>query len=236
MILTQNHSDSVKLVLNVMAGLDDALGNRSKLDSSMTSLENLCGFSGESFRHFMNNMGSSRGLNYLEVGSYCGSTLFSLLYGNLDAVTKAYAIDNWSQFNEIGNPKEAFFKNKENFFPKGIPQLEVFEHDCFNFDLSNIKEKINFYFYDGPHDEEDHYNAYMYYDPVLADEFVTVIDDWNSGAVKRGTIRAFNDLEYEIVSSFNIDTSDIPDWSENPDKNWWRGALIAVVKKSIISV
>ena len=109
MILTQNHSDSVKLVLNVMAGLDSALGNVSKLDSSMTSMESLCGFSGESFRHFMNNMGSIPGLNYLEVGSYCGSTLFSLLHKNLGTVNKAYAIDNWCQFNEVGNPKDAFF-------------------------------------------------------------------------------------------------------------------------------
>ena len=235
MILTQNHSDSVKLVLNVMAGLDDALGNRSKLDDSMTSLENLCGFSGESFRHFMNNIGSMPGLNYLEVGSYCGSTLFSLLHKNLSTVNKAYAIDNWCQFNETGNPKETFFKNKELFFPEGIPQLEVFEHDCFSFDLSNIREKINFYFYDGPHDEEDHYNAYVYYNSVLADEFITVVDDWNSGRVKRGTNRAFSDLGYEIISSFDIDTSDIPNWSENPDSNWWRGAMIAVVRKGEIS-
>ena len=179
----------------------------------------------------MNNMGRIPDLNYLEVGSYCGSTLFSFLFNNLGCVNKAYAIDNWSQFNDEGDPKSAFFKNKDLFFPDGISQLKVIEHDCFTLDLAQIKEKINFYFYDGPHSEEDHYNAYMYYNDVLDDEFITVIDDWNSNSVKRGTSSAFKELGYEIVASFDIDTTDLDDWSAHPDVNWWRGAYIAVIKK-----
>jgi hypothetical protein len=236
MILTENHSNLTNMVLMVSHNLREAMCNRSSLDWSLTSHESLCGFSGESFRHFMNNMGRIPDLNYLEVGSYCGSTLFSFLFNNLDNINKAYAVDNWSQFNDVGDPKSSFFKNRDLFFPNGIDQLEVIEHDCFTLDLSKIKEKINFYFYDGPHSEDDHYNAYMYYNDVLDDEFITVIDDWNSNSVKRGTSSAFKELGYEIVASFDIDTTDLDDWSAHPDVNWWRGAYIAVIKKSIISV
>jgi len=231
MIVYEKHDRFSSLILGASQSFSLAINNESKLTEKMYSQDHLCGFSGVSFRHFMNNMGALGGINYLEVGSYCGSTLFPFLYRNLDTVVSAYAIDNWSEFNEAGDPKSSFFKNLNYFFPEGVAQLKVIEDDCFSVDTSVIKEKIDFYFYDGPHSKEDHYNAFMHYDSVLADCFITVIDDWNSKTVREGTERAFSELNYNVVSTWEVDTTDIPGWSQNPDKNWWRGARISIIQK-----
>ena len=231
--IRENHSNFGDILIKTVYSLSSALVNESKLDMKIFKMSSMCGFSGESFRHFMNNMGSIEGLKYLEVGTYCGSTLLSLLYDNLETIDFAYAIDNWSDFNDAGlYSRDTFYYNLNYIFPTEIKKLKVIEEDCFSLDKSQIKHKINFYFYDGPHSEEDHYNAYIYYDDLLENQFITVIDDWNSGKVKSGTKRAFKDLGYEIVASWEIDTKDRPDWSENPDVHWWRGVYICVINKT----
>lgn len=230
--LNEKHNDLGNLLTRVVYSLSSAFANESKLDMSLFNRVTLCGFSGESFRHFMNNMGVLEGLRYLEVGAYCGSTFLSLLYKNTDSVDFVYAVDNWSEFNlEGSHSRETFYRNL-NFLLPEFKKLKVIEADCFSFDKSLIDHKINFYFYDGPHSEEDHYNAFVYYDDLFEDKFVTVIDDWNSEKVKRGTRKAFEELGYEIIASWEIDTSDKPDWSENPDVNWWRGVYICVIDKT----
>jgi len=235
--LKEKHSKEVELVLYTAYALSAALGNESKLDSRFFSLDQLCGFSGMSFRHFMNKMGEIPDISYLEVGTYCGSTLLSFLYRNLSSINHAYAIDNWSEFNEIGNySRDTFFKNLDFLHPNRPSCLKIIEDDCFALDKSEIKHKINFYFYDGPHSEKDHYNAYVYYDDILADCFVTAVDDWNSVAVKKGTQKAFKELNYQIIASWEIDTSDKKGWSEDPDREWWRGVYIAVIQKPLIDL
>jgi len=232
-IVSEKHSKETDLILRTAKSLSRAIHNESKLDNEKLRLVpgGLCGFSGWSFRNFMNNMGEIKNLKYLEVGSYCGSTLIPLLYKNISNIHSAYAIDNWSEFNEFGDPRTTFYYNLNYFFEGDLEKLTVIEDDCFSFDKNIIKEKIDFYFYDGPHSEEDHYNAYIYYDDLLADVFVTVVDDWNSERVKQGTKKAFKTLDYEVLASWEILTDDLPGWSENPDSNWWRGAYIAIIKK-----
>ncbi len=234
MIINVKYSSVATLVLATQQSTDSAILNQSSLNNNIALFEEsgLCGFSGLSFRHFMNNMGKIKGINYLEVGTYCGSTLLSFLAYNLPNINSAYAVDNWSWNTEGSHPKDTFFKNLNYFFPDEVQQLKVIEHDCFSIDKSLISEKINFYFYDGPHSEDDHYRAFTYYDSVLADCFVTAIDDWNSPTVQLGTSRAFKDLGYEVVSSWEIDTSDLENWSVAPDANWHCGTYIAVVQKN----
>tara|TARA_A100001011_G_scaffold380815_1_gene448578 strand:- start:947 stop:1657 length:711 start_codon:yes stop_codon:yes gene_type:complete len=233
MQLRERHPSSTALILKTAQSLALALNNRSRLDKEKHSFFELCGFSGMSFRHFMNNMGDTLGLNYLEIGSYCGSTLISLLHSNLNKINHAYAIDDWSEFNDFGSHSRDTFYHNLNYYLGEVDKdkLTILEEDCFSLDKEKINHKINFYFYDGAHNEEDHYNAYIYYNDVLDDLFVTVVDDWNSGRVQAGTNRAFKDLNYNVLAYWEIDTSDKPDCSEFPDGDWWRGVMIAVVQK-----
>ena len=50
-----------------------------------------------------------------------------------------------------------------------------------------------------------------------------------TGKVKKGTLRAFSELNYNILASWEIDFPE--NTNKDPDINWHRGVYIAVIKK-----
>lgn len=236
----------IQYVYHVDASIQDALGERSKLPSSMTTesvvgddrppLERLLGFSGCCFRHLMNNLCSIEGANYLEVGVYKGSTLISSVYGNEDTLGEVHAIDNYSQFvsddPKYMSPKDEFKKNLDLFLPNTQNKIKFHETDCFEFDIAQLP-KIDIYFYDGDHSEEAQYQAFKYFEPAFSDVFITVIDDWVQGQVRRGTRRAYEEIGYDVVASRAV----IPGKGHglnrvnNPCPKWWCGTHVAVLQK-----
>src|SRR2546426_12350592 len=67
-------------------------------DSKLTSeILGLAGFSSPRMRHFLNNVCSFPSVNYLEIGTWKGSTLLSASYLNSGQFT---GIDNFSQFGD----------------------------------------------------------------------------------------------------------------------------------------
>ncbi len=226
-------ADIAKLIVQAASSITAGFSKSSNLSGEMLLHNILPGFTGRSFRHLLNNLSNFEDCVYLEVGSYCGSSLISSLYGNYNQIKHAYAIDNWSEFNEGDDPKGVFKKNLDTFIP-GFKEdkLTVIEADCFSIDVSEeIKEKANVYFYDGHHSKESQKKAFTYFNDALCDTFITVIDDWEKGAVREGTFEAFSELGYKILAQWQIFPADREKRLEHPDINWWHGIALFVIKK-----
>lgn len=220
-----------KYIAHVQNCVDRALANESKCHPELLNIYWNPGFSGISFRHLINNLCSIDSLNYLEVGTYKGSTFSSALYGNLDNFNSIYTIDNWSEFNPGGSISKVFHNRINTWYSHKVHEMNIMDVDCFNFDKSAIKDKINFYFYDGPHKQEHHEMAYTYFNEVLDDVFITIVDDWEKNSVRQGTYDAFKKLNYNVLAKWEITPPERPDRMNNPDQYWWHGTMIAVIKK-----
>ena len=201
-----------------------------------TGIYGIDGMSGKKYRYFINTLvGSLEDARYLEVGSWMGSTLCSAIHGNK---VKAVAIDNWSEF---GGPKESFLKNVERF---ATPEVHVtfVEADFRTIDFSRLPGLFNVYLFDGPHDAIDQYQGLSMALPCLDDRFVFIVDDWNWGRVRDGTLAAISkcDLTLLYAAAIRTTTHDgspdhllpIKDWRVVRDFDWHNGYFIAVLEKA----
>lgn len=190
---------------------------RSKLTRGVLSIE---GTFSAKVKHFLNNVCSLDGMQYLEIGVYKGSTFIAALYKNNDLVDPI-AIDNWAEFAV----REAFKKNTDAFLPKNI--FRVVDHEAFSIDIDKIFYRpVNVYFYDGHHSYESHYKAFTHYDKIFADTFIAIVDDWNLDQVRNGTRDAFKALNYIILFE-----EALPARYDGDKENWWNGLYVAVIKK-----
>jgi hypothetical protein len=165
----------------------------TKLPSEVFSLE---GFSGVRTRIFYNELCSyGEKLNYLEVGTWKGSTLIAAMYGN-DNVN-AYALDNWSQF---GGPRVECMELLKKFNMKPT----IFDVDFDTFDFNTVPDKIDVYLYDGDHTKKAQYDGIIKVYPILNDESIIIVDDWNWQDVRDGTFQAFSELDANITRKFEI--------------------------------
>lgn len=179
----------------------------------------LPGYSGDKVKHLLYYLAKLPNASYLEIGCFYGSTLIAALYQNTD-LSEAIAIDNWSEF---GGPKLEFQSNCAQEIP--LAPLRFFEADCFAISKDLFHNPINLYFYDGRHQFLDQKQAFTYYDSVLDDVFVAIVDDWNWGEVRGGTLEAFKELNYQVHFAKEITSDSIE------KQNWWNGLLIAVIEK-----
>jgi len=214
-------SNQKMLINHVIKSIENAYLGKSKLTEEVFKIR---GMSSPRGRMFLNNICSLKGASYLEIGTWIGSTLVSALYKNEDNVSKAFAIDNFSQFN-ADDVKLKLLENINNFLFNN--NVKFYDAHAFRFDLDNLSNnKFNIYFYDGHHSELSQYLAFSYYNNVFEDTFIAIIDDYNWSNVKDGTKRAFNDLNYKILyeqflpSKHNADTD-----------TWWNGTYVAVISK-----
>lgn len=193
--------------------INNAKNDISKLSEDILKTK---GWSSNKVRHLLNNLCSIENINYLEIGLLHGSTFLSSLYKN--NFNKAYGIDILLQPDLkplVDNYLDA-------------TKIELFQSECFSFDKTNIINKIDIYLYDGGHEIEDQEKAFTYYNDILKDNFLCVIDDWNDNRVKTGTKLAFEKLKYkvnyevELLSAGNCDTS-----------SWWNGIYIGLIEKQI---
>jgi hypothetical protein len=208
-----------KLVDHINNSIRNAENGISKLDSKILAIE---GYSSNKVRHFLNNLCSFPGTCYLEIGCWKGSTLISALYKNNAAIHDAIGIDNWSEFK---GPQNEFLNNCSKFLTPS--QFRFFSVDCFSIDKASIfNEPINIYFFDGYHSLESHELALTYYDEILNDLFILIVDDWNWVDVQKGTRSALEKLNYkvlfskELLSRYNGDL-----------ENWWNGIFVALIRK-----
>jgi hypothetical protein len=125
--------------------------------------------SGIKSRHFYNNIANFDDCRYLEIGSYKGSTACAALCNN--KIKLFYCIDNWCEYE---NNKDEFLNNIYNYL----------ENDCFTYDLTNFKVKLNVYMYDGNSSYKSLYKALEYYYDVLENKFIYIVNDWTTDDIK----------------------------------------------------
>ena len=184
----------------------------SKLSSDVLGI---FGWSSPKIKHFLNNICSLPDINYLEIGCWRGSTFISALFGN---IVNAVGIDNFSEFDG----HEAFEGNCIDF---SLQNYTFINKDCFTVDLLTLP-KFDIYFYDGCHTEEAQEKALTYFDPVLKDRCIIIIDDWNWPFVQAGTLKALQKLNYKIEHKVEFTNGG------NDKTHWWNGLLILLVDKT----
>lgn len=185
-----------------------------------THIPAIAGLSSNKVRRLLNRLCQLEGANYLEIGVCGGSTFIPALYNNEATAT---CIDNWTQF---GMTREIFEERLEEHLPNR--EVTIIEGDMHEVDLSLIPPGINIYFYDGPHDARGQYEAFVRFDPVFADRFIAIVDDWHWTIEPcRETFNAFADLGYMVESLRTL-----PAGTEVNDPDaWWNGLMVAIVEK-----
>lgn len=231
---------------HILNSIEFAQRLQSNLHPAILNFE---GMSTAFIRHLFNNIANSGDeVNYLEIGTWCGATFCSTLFNNN---VKGIVIDNFSEFDNMAwvefetkvlrdklwrykgftHPKNGLFYqigkteglNNRNF------NFVFLEKNCFEVNLALFKNKIDFFFYDGNHSEENQYKAYTYYNSILADRFVTIIDDYSDEKIVAATLKAFKDLNYKIILEKRLyggNTTDV-----NDEKSWWNGIGLYILEK-----
>lgn len=195
----------------------------------------LDGMSGKKYRYFINHLvGSIPDARYLEIGCWMGSTLCSAIHGN---AVQAVAIDNWSEF---GGPKETFERNVKAFL---TPEAYVtfIEADFRKVLFEKLQKTFNVYMFDGPHEAEDQYQGLSLPLPCLDDQFVFIVDDWNWGRVRAGTLEAVNRCPVRVLYAAELRTTlndgspphllPLEDFRVVRNFDWHNGYYISVMQK-----
>lgn len=176
--------------------------NESNLNNEILNME---GLSGKKTRHLYNNLCNLDGANYLEVGTWKGSSFVSALYNNnLNAI----AIDNWSEFD---GPREEFLSNVEKYCPGS--NFSFIEKDSFSVTEKDIKNKydlVDIYLYDGCHKYESHKNAITHFSKFLSKYSIIIVDDWRNDdlweRVQRGTYEGLQESGLIVHKKIEIIT------------------------------
>jgi hypothetical protein len=200
-----------------------ALRLDSKLPLWVRQME---GGSGRKYRYLINNLIAQLGRpRYLEIGSYMGSTLCSALYGNTATAT---CIDHWKEFG--GRPE--FDANIARVLNDDI-KLRIIESDFRKVDYRSLGT-FNVYCFDGPHLEQDQYDALAITQDALDNTYILIVDDWVMPSVRNGTMRGLEDAHSRVLASITIQTtqdSTLPTLLGSWFSDWHNGYFIAVVTK-----
>ena len=195
---------------------------------TVTYNNNIKGLTSPRVKTLLNLLGKGVG-SYLEVGSFLGATACAAIANNN---LNAYCVDNWLEpiqpfRNDMQMPetsKDEFVKNIEEH--RGNSIVTIFDNDLFETPLDHIQNKIQFFFYDGPHDEDSTKQAVEYYWSSFQQEAILVFDDANWDGVVSGA-----DAGIESMGGRKVYDKLILNSQESPQE-WWNGLYIVVVRKN----
>jgi hypothetical protein len=235
-------SQAEKLINRVEVALANANAEQTKLTDQQ--LVNLKGLSSKKIRILLNEL-IKEDTNYLEVGTFTGSTFVNAMYGNkpmsATVIDSFSAEDSWEMDMKVdvtyhGNKIKngLFLLFLENCRRNNIQDFTCVQGDCFNLLFPDKYEirNVDTYLFDAGHSKEDHTKAITYYLNNLADVFIYIVDDWNDPIVREGTRLGFESSfvkihkEWEIFSEVKMIGKE-----RHYDKDWWNGYYIAVCEK-----
>ena len=221
MVHTAAMTTAQDLIAHVEKCLDDAKHDVSPLPPGVLAME---GMTGRRTRHFYNGLcRQGRKINYLEVGTWKGSSLIAAMYGN-EANVSATVIDNWSQFN---GPRDEFLHKSRYLAPDC--NLKLLDQDCFG--VTSLPP-IDVYLYDGDHSYELQYKAMTHFAGFLRRPAIVVVDDWNWGSVRQGTLDGLRDvpgLKVEFSTEIRHTADDTHSPPDVAAAEFWNGIYVAVV-------
>lgn len=177
------------------------------------------------------NLVSHFGKNYFEIGTYLGSLFCSAINNN--QLNIAYNLDWPSEYDRINGTtigSENKAKLIENIKKTNHTcETVVLDSDAYKFDYESIKEKIDVFLYDGPHEKDNCLKLLKKIYPILDKKFIILVDDW-SHQEQADAIKEFvklNELkilcEQEFPSSGNLDSGNTP--------NYFNGFYVAELEK-----
>lgn len=184
-----------ELIQHVELCLENSDKNKSKLTSEILNME---GMSGSKTRHLYNNLCSLENANYLEIGTWKGSSFISANYQNN---VNSVAVDNWSEFK---GPKEVFLNNLKKHIQS--EKHYFIEKDCFlieDKDFPTGIKNFDIFLYDGAHDYESQKKAITHFHNFFSKNVIIIIDDWRDiwNQVIDGTWDGINETKM-IVHKF----------------------------------
>ena len=147
--------------------------------------------------HLLNNLCSLPKASHLHIGLLAGDSFVAALYGNQTTLTQQIGVD-W--FQECA--KDLLYRNCELFLNPS--KYQFVNGDCFATDKKLFKKPVDIYFYDADHSPTGHQNAFLYYNDVLANTFIAVVDDWDCPWIRAATFRAFDYLGYSILYDSSV--------------------------------
>lgn len=207
------NSNKNQIIEHIDKSIEDANNNNSKLNSEILKLD---GFSGIKTRHLYNNLCNIDDINYLEIGTYLGSTLISSSFENN---IYSIGIDNWSEFQ---GPKNQCLTNIKKHIPNH--KYSLIEKDCFEISHDDLQNKpIHIYLYDGNHEYASHIKAITYLERFLADICIIIVDDFrgdnNWSGVVAGTREGLKRSSLKVLYSRIIESKQ----EENGKNDFWNG-------------
>jgi hypothetical protein len=209
-----------ELIGHVKRSISMACNNMSKLTEDILRIE---GMSGDKTRHLYNNICSLEGVNYLEVGSYKGSSTVSAMFKNN---IRGYCVDNWGQYGG----RSEFASNVQKFLPSN--DIRVIEKDCWLMTLDDVKDSIQIFLYDGSHTYEDQKRAITYFTPFFSERVIIMIDDWMCDwvDVKSGTLDGIKEANLKVLFQHEIGLVNTTDYHVGGD-TFWNGCGIFVCER-----
>lgn len=180
------------------------------------------GYSSDKVRRLLHNL-AAKSKRYLEIGVHRGSTFIPAVHGNYHL--QATCIDNWTLNNPEYKDREAFQANIDKWLTGH--NVKVIDAECFSIDPFLVAGPVDLYFYDGAHDHESQRKALTHFYPVLADEFVLVIDDWRWEEVRSGTNAAIRSLGLNVINSWELGSD-----NERDERRWWNILFVALARKA----
>jgi hypothetical protein len=144
---------------------------------------------------------------FLEIGTWLGGALAASVYGNKNLTT--YVVENFCEFVEYDNRNE-FTKNM-NLVKDTCGDIFHIDSDAFKIDVASLEKtmgrKVDVYFYDAGHCYDDQKMAFTYYNDILDDTFIAIVDDFNHAQIINGTFDAFRELEYKVHRTWAMEES-----------------------------
>ena len=209
-ILISYADTSFKKAMNRSSKLNELMGFEE--DTKINSVHGVI-----PYYHLLNNLNSIPFASHLHIGLYTGGSFVGAIYGNQDTLSSAVGID-W--FQEDWGYKKICYDSCNKFLSNY--DYKIIESDCFAIDKSIFQQPINVYVYDADHSKLAHEKAFTYYNDVLDDLFIAVVDDWEWEDVRQGTFNAFDKLGYVVLYQNKIPGHE----------KMGNGQYIAVIRKS----
>lgn len=220
-ITTANDDPPVPLVAHARASILRAERNESGLTPEILDLE---GMTSPKVRHLLNNLAAFTECNYLEIGTWKGSSILSASFGNPGRFT---AVDNFSQFTQkSGDPREALHCAAKRFSDRC--HFSLHERDCWEMPLEILPPGINVFFYDGDHSAASQRQSLLRFSPLFADAAVLVVDDWNWEGVREGTAQGLQAIGHRPCFEWHALTERHGDM-----QGWWNGIYVAVLVRPL---
>jgi len=225
--LKRDHRDFDEYIKITLDAIDSAAKHSSKFNEESFDIP---GLSSNKIRHFLNNLCSSYGSVYLELGIYAGSTFFAAAENNEHGIF--FAVDDFSDKNIAPMRDDIIFSPVEDLYSHFSKTAKSNKIHLLNMPIDRIKSqnfygiKPNIIFYDADHNPENQYNYLNHLLPLFDNKFILVLDDANFSGVIESADLFCSENKLKIIFSRKILTS-IPE----DENSWWNGIYILVLSK-----